>query len=162
MFALKQPVGPRHFRKNKSKKQSNSSHLSILSPNQSNGQKPRTYWRPSWDTRQLRSRLRERKMHFHSLHSPPFLFFGCLSNHPMPEQRNSSQKLGKQQLTAIPRWRQIVGKHQSLTSLLKMLNVRYLRLMSKRKKRDFLHWTYLLFNPKNSKWVRVDEFSNQR
>ena len=112
MFALKQPVGPRHFRKNKFEKQSNSSHLSILSPDQSNGQKPLTYWRPSWDTRQLRSRLRERKMHFHSLHSPPFLFFGCLSNHPMPKQRNSSQKQGKPQLTAIPRWRQIVGKHR--------------------------------------------------
>lgn len=145
MFALKQPVGPRHFRKNKSKKQSNSSHLSILSPNQSNGQKPRTYWRPSWDTRQLRSRLRERKCT-----STPFIHLHfcssvALSNHPMPEQRNSSQKLGKQQLTAIPRWRQIVGKHQSLTSLLKMLNREIFETNEQEEEKDFLHWTYLLF-----------------
>lgn len=59
LFALKQSVGPRHFSKNKSEKQSNPRRLSVLSPNQSDQEVPLTYWRPSWDTRQLRSWPRE-------------------------------------------------------------------------------------------------------
>ena len=64
LFALKQRVWSRHFRKNKSEKQSHPSLLSTLSPDQSDREEPLTYWRPSWDTRQLRSRSREIEMQF--------------------------------------------------------------------------------------------------
>lgn len=59
LFALKQLMGPRHFSENKSEKESNPSHLSLLSPNQSDWEESLTYWRPFWDTRQLRSWPRE-------------------------------------------------------------------------------------------------------
>lgn len=46
VFALKQPVGLRHFSWNTSEKQSNPSHLSVPSPNRPDRERL-TYWRPT-------------------------------------------------------------------------------------------------------------------
>lgn len=146
LFALKHPVGPRHFRKNKSEKQSNPSHLNILSPDLSDGEEPLTDWRLSWDTRQLRSQARDTDMKspLSFLSSPFCSSAACPTSQCQSRESrggDSSLKQGKEQMTVTPERRQILGKHLRLPSLVVTLYVRSLRLLSKRKSKEkaFLH-----------------------
>lgn len=132
MFALKQPVGLRHFSWNTSEKQSNPSHLSIPSPNRP-GREPLTYWRPTQDTGLLRSWPRAMGMVF-SLFSHLHLCSWLLARPAgaraeEPKSKDSKWKRGGQPITAVPGQRAMVATHQGLILLSLKFYGRACRLM---------------------------------